>query len=111
MSTDKMVSLEEIRVGLKKAKEAIKKQPGLMKSSVGYLDMVITYVERIATAKDQGKWVATHGTQQPLEIYEAMDVRGVFNEFWGVVSNIVKMESVPAALSVSASTGTPGEVC
>jgi len=25
--------------------------------------------------------VATHGTQQPLEILEAMDVRGVFNEF------------------------------
>jgi hypothetical protein len=63
MNADKMVSLDEIRAGLKKAKEAIKKQPGLMKSSVGYLDMVITYVERIATAKDEGKWVASYGTQ------------------------------------------------
>jgi hypothetical protein len=35
MSNDKMVSLEEIRMRLTKAKEAIKKQPGLMKSSVG----------------------------------------------------------------------------
>jgi hypothetical protein len=35
MSNDKMVWLEEIRVGLMEAKEAMKKQPGLMKSSVG----------------------------------------------------------------------------
>src|ERR1700757_3158554 len=91
--TDKLISIEEIVEGLKKAKEGIKKQPGLMKSSVGYLDMVSTYVDRIATAKEKGKWVATHGTQQPLEIYEAMDVMGVFNEFWCVVSNIVRMES------------------
>jgi len=111
MSDTKMVSLDEIRAGLKKATEAVKKAPGLMRSSVGYLDMVSTYVERIATAKEEGKWVASHGTQQPLEILEAMDVRGIFNEFWGVVSNIVNMDSVPAALSHSASTGTPGEVC
>jgi hypothetical protein len=111
MTNDKMISIEEIVAGLKKAKAAIKKQPGLMKSSVGYLDMVSTYVDRIATAKEKGKWVASHGTQQPLEILEAMDVMGVFNEFWGVVSNIVRLESVPEALSVSASTGTPGEVC
>jgi len=45
-----------------------------MRSIAGYLDMVSTYVDRIATAKDDGKWVATHGTQQPLEILEAMDV-------------------------------------
>jgi hypothetical protein len=111
MRPDKMVSLEEIGAGLKKAKDAIKKQPGLMKSSVGYLDVVITYVERIATAKEQGRWVATHGTQQSLKIYEAMDVGGVFNEFWGVVSNIGNMDSVPGSLSVSGSIGTPGEVC
>jgi benzoyl-CoA reductase/2-hydroxyglutaryl-CoA dehydratase subunit BcrC/BadD/HgdB len=111
MSTDKMISIEEIMEGLKKAKEGVKKQPGLMKSTYGYLDVVSTYVERIAYAKDEGKWVASHGTQQPLEILEAMDVRGVFNEFWGVVSDIVRLESVPEALSVSASTGTPGEVC
>jgi benzoyl-CoA reductase/2-hydroxyglutaryl-CoA dehydratase subunit BcrC/BadD/HgdB len=111
MSNDKMLSIEEILEGLKKAKEGIKKQPGLMKSIVGYLDVVSTYVERIANAKDEGKWVASHGTQQPLEILEAMDVRGVFNEFWGVVSDIVNLDSVPEALSVSASTGTPTEVC
>jgi benzoyl-CoA reductase/2-hydroxyglutaryl-CoA dehydratase subunit BcrC/BadD/HgdB len=111
MNHDKLVSIEDIIEGLKKAKEIVKKQPGLMKSTVGYLDVVSTYVERIATAKDEGKWVASHGTQQPLEILEAMDVRGVFNEFWGVVSDIVRLESVPAALSVSASTGTPLEVC
>jgi len=35
MSNDKMVSLEEIRMRLTKAKGAIKKQAGLMKSSVG----------------------------------------------------------------------------
>ncbi len=111
MSNDKMLSIEEIIGALKKAKAGVKKQPGLMKSTYGYLDVVSTYVERIAYAKDEGKWVASHGTQQPLEILEAMDVRGVFNEFWGVVSDIVRLESVPEALSVSASTGTPGEVC
>jgi benzoyl-CoA reductase/2-hydroxyglutaryl-CoA dehydratase subunit BcrC/BadD/HgdB len=111
MSNDKMLSIAEIIGALKKAKEGVKKQPGLMKSTYGYLDVVSTYVERIAYAKDEGKWVASHGTQQPLEILEAMDVRGVFNEFWGVVSDIVRLESVPEALSVSASTGTPGEVC
>jgi benzoyl-CoA reductase/2-hydroxyglutaryl-CoA dehydratase subunit BcrC/BadD/HgdB len=106
-----MLSIEDIIEALKKAKEGVKKQPGLMKSTFGYLDVVSTYVERIATAKENGKWVASHGTQQPLEILEAMDVRGVFNEFWGVVSDIVRLESVPEALSVSVSTGTPGEVC
>jgi benzoyl-CoA reductase/2-hydroxyglutaryl-CoA dehydratase subunit BcrC/BadD/HgdB len=111
MNNDKMLSIEEIIGALRKAKEGVKKQPGLMKSTFGYLDVVSTYVERIANAKDEGKWVASHGTQQPLEILEAMDVRGVFNEFWGVVSDIVRLESVPEALSVSASTGTPGEVC
>jgi benzoyl-CoA reductase/2-hydroxyglutaryl-CoA dehydratase subunit BcrC/BadD/HgdB len=111
MSKDKMLSIEDIIEALKKAKEGVKKQPGLMKSTFGYLDVVSTYVERIATAKEDGKWVASHGTQQPLEILEAMDVRGVFNEFWGVVSDIVRLESVPEALSVSASTGTPTEVC
>jgi benzoyl-CoA reductase/2-hydroxyglutaryl-CoA dehydratase subunit BcrC/BadD/HgdB len=111
MSTDKLLSIDDIRGALKMATEGVKKKPGLMRSAVGYLDVVSTYVERIATAKDDGKWVASHGTQQPLEILEAMDVRGVFNEFWGVVSDIVRLESVPEALSVSSSTGTPGEVC
>src|ERR1700757_408186 len=82
-----------------------------MKSSVGYMELIHKYVERIATAKEKGKWVAAHGTQQPLEIYEAMDVVGIFNEFWGVISDVVKLESVPEALSISASTDTPGEVC
>jgi benzoyl-CoA reductase/2-hydroxyglutaryl-CoA dehydratase subunit BcrC/BadD/HgdB len=56
--------------------------------------------------------VATHGTQQPLEILEAMDVRGCFIEFWGAIADLTgKLESAPEALSISASTGTPGEVC
>jgi hypothetical protein len=42
MNNDKLVSIEEIIEGLKKARAAIKKQPGLMKSSVGYLGMVST---------------------------------------------------------------------
>jgi benzoyl-CoA reductase/2-hydroxyglutaryl-CoA dehydratase subunit BcrC/BadD/HgdB len=111
MTNDKLLTIEELQARLKLALEGVKKKPGLMKSSVGYLEMISTYVERIATAKDRGKWVATHGTQAPLEIYEAMDVVGVFNEFWGVIGDVVKLESVPEALSISASTGTPGEVC
>jgi hypothetical protein len=35
MGNLKMVSLEEISVGLTKAMEGFKKQPGLMKSSIG----------------------------------------------------------------------------
>ena len=54
-----------------------------MKSTPGFFQMVSIYVERIASAKDDGFWVATHGTQQPLEILEAMNIRGCFNEFWG----------------------------
>ena len=61
MSSDKMLSVEDIRGTLKKMKEGVKKQPGLMKSTYGYLDVVSTYVERIAYAKDEGKWVASHG--------------------------------------------------
>ena len=94
------------------AAEGAKKKPGLMKSTPSYYQMVSTYVERIASAKDDGYWVAAHGTQQPLEILEAMNVRGVFNEFWGAIADLTgKLESVPAALSISASIGTPGEVC
>jgi benzoyl-CoA reductase subunit B len=111
MSTDKLIAAEELAERLKMAAEGIKKKPGLMKCAVGYMELVSTYVERIVTAKEKGKFVAAHGTQQPLEIYEAMDVVGVFNEFWGVISDVVKLESVPEALSISASTGTPGEVC
>jgi hypothetical protein len=77
MSTDNLITIEELIQRLKMAKEGAKKQPGLMKSSASYYQMVSTYVERIASAKDDGCWVATHGTQQPLEILEAMDVRGV----------------------------------
>jgi benzoyl-CoA reductase/2-hydroxyglutaryl-CoA dehydratase subunit BcrC/BadD/HgdB len=111
MSTDKLITAEELANKLKMAAEGIKKKPGLMKSTAGYMELVHTYVNRIVTAKDEGKWVATHGTQQPLEIYEAMDVVGLFIEFWGVISDAVQLESVPEALNVSASTGTPLEVC
>ena len=111
MSNDKLIGAEELAKRIKMAVEGVKKKPGLMKSTAGYMELVHTYVNRIVTAKDEGKWVATHGTQQPLEIYEAMDVRGLFIEFWGVISDVVKLESVPEALNISASTGTPGEVC
>ena len=93
------------------AKEGIKKTARLDEVHRRLHGNGSKYVERIATAKEKGKWVATHGTQQPLEILEAMDVVGLFNEFWGVISDVVKLESVPEALSISASTGTPGEVC
>jgi len=106
-----LIGADELAKAIKVAIEGIKKKPGLMKSTVGYMELVHKYVDRIVTAKDQGKWVATHGTQQPLEIYEAMDVVGLFIEFWGVISDVVKLESVPEALNISASTGTPGEVC
>jgi benzoyl-CoA reductase/2-hydroxyglutaryl-CoA dehydratase subunit BcrC/BadD/HgdB len=111
MSNEKLIGAEELAQRIKGAVEGVKKKPGLMKSTAASMELVHKYVERIVTAKDEGKWVATHGTQQPLEIYEAMGVRGLFIEFWGVVSNLVNMDSVPEALSVSASTGTPGEVC
>jgi benzoyl-CoA reductase/2-hydroxyglutaryl-CoA dehydratase subunit BcrC/BadD/HgdB len=75
------------------------------------MELVHKYLDRIVTAKEKGKWVATHGTQQPLEIYEAMDVMGLFIEFWGVMSDAVKLESVPEAIGISTSTGTPKEVC
>jgi benzoyl-CoA reductase subunit B len=111
MSNEKLIGAEELAQRIKGAVEGVKKKPGLMKSTAASMELVHKYVERIVTAKDEGKWVATHGTQQPLEIYEAMDVRGLFIEFWGVISDAVKLESVPEALNISASTGTPGEVC
>jgi benzoyl-CoA reductase/2-hydroxyglutaryl-CoA dehydratase subunit BcrC/BadD/HgdB len=112
MKNDKLITIEELMERLKMAKAAAEKNPALMKSTPGFFQMISTYVERIASAKDDGFWVATHGTQQPLEIYEAMDIRGLFNEFWGGISDLSgKLESVPAALSISTSIGTPGEVC
>jgi benzoyl-CoA reductase/2-hydroxyglutaryl-CoA dehydratase subunit BcrC/BadD/HgdB len=111
MNTGKLLTAEQLAGAIKMAGEGIKKKPGLMKSTPGYMDVVHMYLDRIVTAKDKGKWVATHGTQQPLEILEAMDVVGVFIEFWGVISDAVNLESVPEALSISSSTGTPGEVC
>jgi benzoyl-CoA reductase subunit B len=111
MSTNNLITAEELAGALKMAGEGIKKKPGLMKSTPASMKLVQKYVERIVTAKEKGKWVATHGTQQPLEIYEAMDVMGLFIEFWGVISDKVKLEAVPEALSISASTGTPLEVC
>ena len=111
MTTDNLITPEGLAASLKMAAEAMKKKPGIMKSTAGYMKLLNIYVDRIATAKDKGKFVVTHGTQQPLEIYEAMDVVGVFNEFWGVVSDVVDVKSVPEALSISLSTGTPNEVC
>jgi benzoyl-CoA reductase/2-hydroxyglutaryl-CoA dehydratase subunit BcrC/BadD/HgdB len=111
-STADLITIEELMVRLKMAKEGAKKNPALMKSAPSFYQMVSTYVERIASAQDDGFWVASHGTQQPLEILEAMDVRGCFNEFWGGIADLSgKLESVPAALAISTSIGTPGEVC
>ncbi len=111
MNTDNLITPEDLAARLKMAAEKMRKTPGIMKSTAGYMELLNIYVERIITAKDRGKFVVTHGTQQPLEIYEAMDVVGLFNEFWGVISDVVKLESVPEALGISLSTGTPNEVC
>lgn len=111
MNADNLITPEGLAARLKMAAEAMRKKPGIMKSTAGYMELLNKYVERIITAKEQGKFVVTHGTQQPLEIYEAMDIVGVFNEFWGVISDVVMVESVPEALSISLSTGTPNEVC
>jgi hypothetical protein len=59
------------------AAEGVKKKPGLMKSVAGNMELIHTYVERIATPKEKGKWFATHGTQQPLEILEAAEASGI----------------------------------
>ena len=111
MSTDNLVTAEQLAGALAMAVEGIKKKPGLMKSAVPHMELIHKYVENIATAKDKGKWVIAHGTQQPLEIFEAMDCVSLFNEFWGVISDVVKIESVPEALSISNSIGTAQEVC
>jgi benzoyl-CoA reductase/2-hydroxyglutaryl-CoA dehydratase subunit BcrC/BadD/HgdB len=111
MSAEGMVTVDEVSQFVGMAKTQFAKAPGMMKSAVGYMDMVQKYVDRIRTAKDEGKFVVTHGTQQPLEIFEAMDVVGVFNEAWGVLTTKVNRETISEAMSVSASTGTPEGVC
>ena len=111
MSTDKLITVEQLAPALKKAAEGAKGNPAFMKSYADFLKLVHTYVERIVTAKEKGKWVVAHSTQVPVEVFETMDCVGVFNELWGVVSDIVNLESVPEALSISASLGTPTEVC
>ena len=111
MNKERLITAEELAIKLKMAAEGIRKKPGLMKSAGLYMDLIHKYVERIVTARDNGKWVIAHGTQQPLEIFEAMDCVSLFNEFWGVISDVVKIESVPEALSISNSIGTPQEVC
>jgi hypothetical protein len=40
MSTDKLITAEELAGRLKMAAEDIKKKPGVMKSSVGYMELV-----------------------------------------------------------------------
>jgi hypothetical protein len=66
MSTEKLIAADELARQIKMAAEGIKTKPGLMKSTAGYMELVHRYVDRIATAKDEGKWVATLGIQQPL---------------------------------------------
>jgi benzoyl-CoA reductase/2-hydroxyglutaryl-CoA dehydratase subunit BcrC/BadD/HgdB len=111
MNTDNLITPEGLAASLKVAVEGMKKKPGLMKSAVPHMELIYKYVNNIVTAKEKGKWVIAHGTQQPLEIYEAMDCVSLFNEFWGVISDVVKLESVPEALSISNSIGTAQEVC
>jgi benzoyl-CoA reductase/2-hydroxyglutaryl-CoA dehydratase subunit BcrC/BadD/HgdB len=111
MNTDKLITVDQISSAIKKAAEGAKGNRAFMKSYPHYLELVHTYVNRVVTAKDKGKWVVAHSTQVPVEIFEAMDCVGVFNELWGVVTDIVNLESVPEALSISASLGTPTEVC
>ena len=111
MNTEKLVTAEQLAGALKMAVEGMKNKPGLMKSAVPHMELIHKYVENIVTAKEKGKWVIAHGTQQPLEIYEAMDCVSLFIEFWGVIADVVKIESVPEALSISNSIGTAQEVC
>ena len=95
MSTDNLITVEELAGRSRWPPKAIKKKPGLMKSTVGYMEMVHKYVERIVTAKTR-QIGGDPRHPQPLEIDEAMDVVGVFNDFWGVISDLVGMpESVP----------------
>ena len=70
MNPDNLITPESLAASLKRAAEGMNKKPGIMKSTVGYMELLNTYIERIATAKEKGKFVVTHGTQQPLEIYE-----------------------------------------
>jgi hypothetical protein len=86
MSTDKLIAADELSKKIKMAAEGMKKKPGVMKSTAGYMELVHKYADRIVTAKEKGKWV-------------------------GVIADVVNLESVPEALSISSSTGTPGEVC
>ena len=111
MSRDNLASIDDVVESLATAKAGLEKAPGMMKSAAGYMELVQKYVERIRTAKDMGKFVAAHGTQQPLEIYEAMDVVGVFNEFWGVISTRVNTSTISESMIISSSTGTPESVC
>ena len=111
MNTDNLVTAEQLAGALKMAAEGMKKKPGLMKSAVPHMELIYKYVDNIVTAKENGKWVIAHGTQQPLEIYEAMDCVSLFIEFWGVIADVVNIESVPEALSISNSIGTAQEVC
>lgn len=111
MSKDNLATIDDVVKSLAMAKSGLEKAPGMMKSASGYMELVQQYVERIQTAHDKGKFVAAHGTQQPLEIFEAMDVIGVFNEFWGVISTRVNPDTISEAMSVSSATGTPEGVC
>ena len=65
MSTDNLVTAEQLAGALKMAVEGMKKKPGLMKFAIPHMQLIHKYVENIATAKEKGKWVIAHGTQQP----------------------------------------------
>ena len=71
MNTDNLITPEDLAARLKMAAEGMKKKPGMMKSTVGYMELLHKYVERIATAKDKGKFVV-----DPRHPAAARDLRG-----------------------------------
>ena len=55
MSTEHLITVEELARSLAMAAEGVKKKPGLMRSAVGYMELLSKCVERIATARANGK--------------------------------------------------------
>ena len=97
---------------LKMAAEGMKKKPGVMKSTVGYMELLNKYVERIVTAKEtrqiRGRPTAPSSRSRSTRRWTSW----ASSTSSGASSpDVVKVESVPEALSISLSTGTPNEVC
>ena len=92
------------------AAEGMKKKPGVMKSTAGYMKLLNTYVERIATAKRRASsWSPTAPGSRSRSTRRW--TWWASSTFWGDISDVVAVKSVPEALSISLSTGTPNKVC